>query len=92
MGVSTIGNKMETTIQGLGFPKFRGTFLGGPHNKDYSILGSTLGLPFFWATTKLLLVCRDSLCIRIICRCGAAEAREFGEFVASSDTRFEMDL
>ena len=22
-----------------GFPKTRGTILGGPHNKDYSILG-----------------------------------------------------
>ena len=26
-----------------GFPKIRGTLLGGPHNKDYSILGSILG-------------------------------------------------
>ena len=24
-----------------------GTFLGGPHNKDYSILGSILGSPYF---------------------------------------------
>ena len=29
-----------------GFPKIRGTFLGGPYNKDYSILGSTLGSPY----------------------------------------------
>ena len=28
-----------------GFPKVRGTFFGGPHNKDYSILGSILGSP-----------------------------------------------
>ena len=28
-----------------GFPTSRGTFLGGPHNKDYSILGSILGYP-----------------------------------------------
>ena len=29
-----------------GFPMIRGTiFLGGPHNKDYSILGSILGPP-----------------------------------------------
>ena len=34
-----------------GFPKIRGTIWGGPHNKDYSILGailgSTLGSPYF---------------------------------------------
>ena len=30
-----------------GFPKMRGTILGGPHNKDYDILGSTLGSPYF---------------------------------------------
>ena len=29
-----------------GFPKIRGTFLGGPHNKDYSIWGSILGSPY----------------------------------------------
>ena len=30
-----------------GFPKqIRGTFFGGPHNKDYSILGSILGFPY----------------------------------------------
>ena len=28
-----------------GFPKIRGTFFGGPHNKDYTILGSILGFP-----------------------------------------------
>ena len=26
-----------------GFPKIRGTILGGPYNKDYSIWGSILG-------------------------------------------------
>ena len=33
----------------MGVPKTRGTFLGvpGPHNKDYSILGSILGSPDF---------------------------------------------
>ena len=30
-----------------GFPKIRGTFLEGPNNKDYSILGSILGSPYF---------------------------------------------
>ena len=29
-----------------GFPKIRGTFLGGPYSQDYSILGSILGSPF----------------------------------------------
>ena len=28
-----------------GFPKIRGTFFGGPNNKDHSILGSILGSP-----------------------------------------------
>ena len=28
-----------------GFPKIRGTFLGSPHNEEYSILGSILGSP-----------------------------------------------
>ena len=27
----------------MGFPKIRGTFWGGPYNKDYSNLGSILG-------------------------------------------------
>ena len=30
-----------------GFPKIRGTFLGGPHNKNYDILGSILRFPFW---------------------------------------------
>ena len=30
-----------------GFPKIRGTLIGGPRNKDYSILGSILGSPNF---------------------------------------------
>ena len=30
-----------------GFPKIGGTFFGGSHNKDYSILGSILGSPYF---------------------------------------------
>ena len=29
------------------FPKIRGTLFGGPHNKDYSILGSILGFTYF---------------------------------------------
>ena len=30
-----------------GFPQIRGAHFGGPHNKDYSILGSILGSPDF---------------------------------------------
>ena len=30
-----------------GFPKIRGTLLGGPHIKDYSILGFIMGSPYF---------------------------------------------
>ena len=26
---------------------------GGPHNKDYSVWGSILGVPLFWETTML---------------------------------------
>ena len=29
------------------FPKIRGTMLGSPYNKDYSILGSIMGSPYF---------------------------------------------
>ena len=29
------------------FPKIRGYHFGGPHNKDYSILGPILGSPYF---------------------------------------------
>ena len=35
-----------------GFPKLGGYHFGGPNSKDYSILGSILGYPFFWETTK----------------------------------------
>ena len=31
----------------MGLPKIRGTTFGGPNNKDYSILGSLLGSPYF---------------------------------------------
>ena len=30
-----------------GVPKIRGTFLGGPYKKDYSIMGSISGYPNF---------------------------------------------
>ena len=29
------------------FPEIRGTFWGGPSHKDYGILGSILGSPYF---------------------------------------------
>ena len=32
-------------LEGLGFPKIRGTLFGGSHNKDCNILGSILGSP-----------------------------------------------
>ena len=45
-------NEMETGViyrglQGLGFPIFRGTISGCPHDKHYSILGSVLGSHYF---------------------------------------------
>ena len=30
-----------------GFPEIGGTLFGGPNNKDYSIVGSILGSPYF---------------------------------------------
>ena len=32
------------------FTKIRGTFLGGPRNKDHCILGVYIGVPLFWET------------------------------------------
>ena len=40
--------KMETTVWGLGFwwvPKIGGYLFGGPHEKDFRVLGSTLRSP-----------------------------------------------
>ena len=45
-----------------GFPKIKGTFLGGPHNKDYSIFGSVLGSPLFGETTTEFSPPINSLC------------------------------
>ena len=33
------------------FPKNRDNLFGGPYNKDYNNLGSTLGSSLFWETT-----------------------------------------
>ena len=38
----------------MGFPEIRGTFLGGPNNKDYRVLGSILGSPYFGKLSKSL--------------------------------------
>ena len=40
MVLHTVGLHVISEINTWGFPKIR-----GPHNKDYSILGSTLGFP-----------------------------------------------
>ena len=40
------------------FPKIRGALFGDPYNKDYSILGSILGSPYFG---KLPCSCGRSL-------------------------------
>ena len=40
-------------LEGLGFPKIRGTLLVSPHTKDYSIWVSLLGFPPFWETAKM---------------------------------------
>ena len=38
---------------GLGFPKMRGTILGGPYNKDQCILGSILGSPLLFRESTI---------------------------------------
>ena len=54
-------NDMETGIMqgiiGIRVSKNYGYHFGGPHNKDYSILGSILGSPYFG---KLPIVCRPA--------------------------------
>ena len=48
--LSSVGSERPTGAgyrSRWGFPKIRGTLFGGPHNKDYSILGSILGSPYF---------------------------------------------
>ena len=37
-----------------GFPKLGGYLFGGPHNKDYSILGAMLGSPYLWKLPYML--------------------------------------
>ena len=40
-------------LEHLGFPKIRGTFSGGPHDKDYDVLMVHIGVALFWETTIL---------------------------------------
>ena len=46
-------------LQSRGFPKIRvkGTFLGGPYKKDYSILGSIFGSPYLGKLPVGLAIC-----------------------------------
>ena len=51
MGIASGGACCESDV---GFPKIRDACqFGGPYNKDYSILGSTLGSPNFGKLTCL---------------------------------------
>ena len=50
----------------LGSPKIRHTFVEGPHSKDYSVLGSFLGSPYFgrlpyWDSTGAKRSCVGSV-------------------------------
>ena len=47
LNVWALGSGLLSTRFKWGFPKIRGTILGGYYNKDYSILGSILGSPYF---------------------------------------------
>ena len=38
----------------MGVSQIRGTFLGGPQNKDFNVLGSILGVPLVWEATMYL--------------------------------------
>ena len=42
---------------------------GGPHNKDYSILGSILGFPYFGKTTRFMYI---TLCLGVYSCIGGA--------------------
>ena len=45
--IMEFGSSAATLNSKWGFPRIRGNFLGGTHNKDYSILRSILGSPYF---------------------------------------------
>ena len=38
----------------MGVSKIRGTLLGGPHNKDGSVVGSTFGSPYLGKLPRIL--------------------------------------
>ena len=42
------GSRGIYKVQGLGFPKIRGTIFGGSPYKDHSIFGSILGYSFMF--------------------------------------------
>ena len=45
-GLEGLGFSMEGLALGhMKFPRMRGTILGGPNNKDYSIFGVCIGVP-----------------------------------------------
>ena len=49
-----------------GFPKIRGYHFGSSHNKDYSILGSILGSPYFGKLPLLVtLLARATAAARV---------------------------
>ena len=50
---------------GLGFRETRGTLLGGPHNKDYSILGSMLEPPQIGKLPYVYMHIYTHLCVFI---------------------------
>ena len=52
-----------------GFPKLGGSLIGGPYNKDYSILGSILGSPHFG---KLPYVASDGILMSSALQAGGA--------------------
>ena len=48
----------------MGLSRIGGTFLGGLHNKDYSIWGSILGSPYFGKQPNVMHAMRK--CIRLL--------------------------
>ena len=58
----------------------RGTFLGGSYNKDYSILGSILGSPYFGKLPhycySLSIVHYMVICFELVCNSAVRGLRE----------------
>ena len=51
-----ISSQLTPTTRRWEVPNIRGTIFGGPHNEDYSVLGSILGSPLFAGLTASALV------------------------------------